>query len=185
MDLSELELEKSREEARAAYLTMKSSKASMRDRGLFFKTMLAKGLWINQSTLASGIGESITQVSRCLKASRIPAAVVQAFGNRRLSDRAVKLIGEISEQIGEPKLIENAERLEIRNDLSVRELLSALFLGSHVDDPSNGEARLAAYRNEPYVRLYAADLMELRKNLRTIEKHLRLIMKLQKVTPAS
>ena len=185
MDLSELELEKSREEARAAYSTMKSSKASMRERGLFFKIMLARGLWVNQSMLANEIGESIAQVSRCLKVSRVPAAVVLAFGSRHLSDRTVTLIGEISDQIGEAKLIENAESLGIRSDLSVRELLSALFLGSHIDDPSNGEARLAAYRNEPYVRLYAADLIELRKNLRTIEKHLRLIMKLQKVTPAS
>ncbi|MFM0197311.1 hypothetical protein [Paraburkholderia strydomiana] len=119
------------------------------------------------------------QVTRCLKASRLPDVVVRVFGDeKRISFRTVVLLGELSAQIGALKLAANAERLGPRTDLTVREILLALVDGAATQSGAALQLRLAARPGEDFVRLYSSNLKQLRQNVPLLERRLMLLVDL-------
>lgn len=178
--MSELEIRNRRTMASARFQKMRESRATLVERGRFFEQLLTDGVWPTQRALAAGIGESVIQVSRCLKASRVPQAIARVFGERQISIRTATALDEIAQQIGKPKLLENARRLGVRNDLTIRSILTALHAGSigSSGEQRNEQVRLVANRNENYLRLYSPNIGQLRKQLHMLEMHIELAMQL-------
>lgn len=167
--------ETARARAIVEYRKMRYSRATLVERGRFFAQLLAENVWPTQSALAAGIGESAVRVSRCLKASRLPAQLVRVLGEHRISDRTSSLLDEIRQQIGEAALLENAARLGVRDDLDTRSILTALQRDGTVGGNARAEnrVRVVAKPDENYLRIYVPNLAKVRKNLRDIEPGLK------------
>jgi hypothetical protein len=172
------QLEEIRAAAKETFRKMRQSGATLVERGRFCQRLLTQGVWPNQTAVAGGLGESLVQVSRCLKASRVPEEIASVFGDRRLSHRTVMVLDEIAEKIGQSKLQENARRLGVRNDLNIRAILTALSIGDFSADDQGDEIRLVAMKNENYVRLYSPEITKLRRALPQLKKQIELGMTL-------
>ena len=112
----------------------------------------------------------------------VPEEIARVFGDRRLSYRTVIILDEIAEQIGQAKLLENAKRLGVRNDLNIRSILTALSTGDIATDQGD-KIRLVAMKKENYVRLYSPEISKLRRTLPQLERQLALAISLLALTP--
>jgi hypothetical protein len=168
-------MELARASAIVKYRNIRHSQSTLVEQGRFFAQLLADNVWPTQSALAAGIGESAVRVSRCLKASRLPAQLMRVLGEHRVTDRTSLLIDEIRREIGEAALLENAARLGVRDDLGVRAILTALQTDGRVgrDTRETNHVRVVAKPDENYLRVYVPNLANVRKNLKSIERALR------------
>ncbi|MFM0700723.1 hypothetical protein [Paraburkholderia sediminicola] len=181
MELAESELARQRADCKAKFLKLRQSNASPIDLGRFFDRLLADGVWATQGTLAEGIGESPIKVSRCLKLIRVPHQIARVFGARGVSRRTATFLTKITAHIGEQKLLENASRVGVRNDLTVREILSALQTGnvSGEREADRKNVRLIGMPNEEYLRLYLPNTTKLSKHeIGRLEAKLELAMQM-------
>lgn len=175
-------LEELRATAKETFRKMRQSGAAPVERGRFCQRLLTQGVWPNRRALADGLGESLVQISRYFKASRVLEEIARVFGDRRLSYRTVIILDEIAEQIGQAKLIENAKRLGVRNDLNIRSILSALSTNDFAADQGD-KIRLVAMKKENYVRLYSPEISKIRRTLPQLERQIVLAMALLSFSP--
>lgn len=170
MNSTEDSILRQRDSARKEFAILRRNKASLFDRGHFYRQLLNGGVWTSQAALALGLGESAVQVSRCLKASRVPRTVLEVFGDRaRVSGRTVMLLEKIASEVGEEKLLETAKLLGVRSDLTVQEIILRLSRGQSERLDGAGKVRLVSKLGENYVRLYTADLTKCRRELSNLE----------------
>ncbi|CAG4914363.1 hypothetical protein [Paraburkholderia gardini] len=170
-------LDQARANAKTRYARMRTEGECAIALGRFYLSLLAGAVWASQSDLSNALAVSKGQVSKSIKAARLPASVRKVFSDeRRISFGTADVIDQIARQIGRERLVAHATRLGSRADLSVKEILAALARGSLPDKPRG--VRISSRRGEDFIRLYSPHLRKMNRNLPRVEDYIDFAMKM-------
>ena len=94
--------------AKAVYADLRNKGASHYELGLFYRTVLNKGLWPSQASLGKDLGVSATKVSEKVALARLPASVVELMGGPacltlRIGSALLSAIDTVGEQAVEAR----------------------------------------------------------------------------------
>jgi hypothetical protein len=155
--------------AKAVHTKMRANGASPYELGLFYKALLRRGLWSSKSHLAESLGVSVSNVSKVVALTRIPAEVIDAIGGaKHISFRTGALLLDAIDQIGETVFIARVREAARLNCVSVDDILEfAVFDRIPEGTPNRVRVRLA--RDNKSLRVEIADLDRLLPHLLRLE----------------
>lgn len=149
---------KLRNQASRTHLAFQRKQASALTYGRFYTELLRAGVWATQSELAAGLQVSKAQVSKTIKAAKLPPEVLRVFGpEERISFRVAETIAGLTSAIGPEDLVRRARKIGTRSDLPVAELLDCLARGSTPSDEPKF-IKMSVGRGGRYIRIESPDI---------------------------
>ena len=149
----------------ALHKRLRETNAPLVTMGRFYMSMVQRGLWENQKTMASDLSVSAAQVSKMLAAARLPEEVLKLFGDRALGFRDVSTLHTLVQQFGKTEITNRAK--DVPFGCSVEDIFAVLTTGRKT--PLAG-VRVSIVRGQKHLRLDVPNFEQVAPRIKELEQ---------------
>jgi len=100
-----------RRTAIAVHRRLRDARSPMLKMGRFYCSMLNRGIWESQKSMAAELGISTAHLNKMIAAVRLPQEILALFDGQRLSFRNVSSLNFLVEQFGEAEVRNRANTI--------------------------------------------------------------------------
>jgi len=157
------------EAARDQYRQLQATGASPVTIGRFFSMSIEQGVWSSQSEVAKALEVSKAQVSKAVRAAKLPVAVLHALGGEeRVTFRVAAMAEKMIESQGREVIVANALRMGGSHGLSTAEALTSLVTGTLTKRASD-RLKVTIGGGGRYLKIESPHVVDLVENIALVE----------------
>lgn len=151
---------------------MHASRCSKFEIGVFYRDLLATGIWPTQKELSLDLDVSMSNMSRLLSLARISTDIVEALGGTRaINFRTGKLMLDAIERLGEKEIVQRIHDAKKAGYRKLGDLLEYI-VADRLPDLDLTTVRVRIGRDKQSLRVEVGDLTRFSGNFSRLENWL-------------
>ncbi|CAN7717511.1 hypothetical protein [Paraburkholderia hospita] len=154
-----------RRTAIAVHRRLRDAKSPMLELGRFYCSMLDRGIWDSQKSMAAELGVSTAHLNKMIAAARLPQKILALFDGQRLSFRNVSSLSLLIEQFGEAEVCNRANT--IPKGTALNAIFAVLTTGKPV--PRQG-VRVSISADARYLRIDVPNIALVAPRVKELEE---------------